>query len=93
MHGPQGGNIQLRRNFNDWEVDTLTELVKVLEDFKGLQRGADCLCWKEDSRVLVEVSVAYKLINQDNQQIALWKAKISLEGEDTFQGFLFSCGY
>ncbi|KAG5610162.1 hypothetical protein H5410_021443 [Solanum commersonii] len=44
----QGWNIQLRRNFNDWKVDTLTELLKVLEDFKGLQEGADCLCWKED---------------------------------------------
>jgi len=55
----QGWNIQLRRNFNDWKVDTLTELSKVLEDFKGLQEGADCLCWKEDSRELIEVSVAY----------------------------------
>lgn len=83
----KGWNIQLRKNFNDWEVDTLTELVQVLEDFKGLQEGADCLCWKEDCRKLVELSVAEKLIESRQSTDS------SLEGEDTFQGFLFSCGY
>lgn len=31
----QGWNIQFRRNFNNWEIDTVTEFFSVLEEFKG----------------------------------------------------------
>lgn len=31
--------LPIRRNLNDWEVDTLVELLKTPEEFKGKKEG------------------------------------------------------
>lgn len=50
MWSPQGWDLSLRRNLNDWEVCRLVEFFKRLESFQGLKEGEDCLRWTEHNR-------------------------------------------
>ena len=34
----QGWNIQSRRNFNDWVIETVTKTLRALAEFKGRMR-------------------------------------------------------
>ncbi|KAF3657160.1 hypothetical protein FXO38_13806 [Capsicum annuum] len=66
----QGWNIQFRRNFNDWEIDTVIEFFSVLDDFKGTKDDADRLWRNKDNKGIFRVSSAYKFLNQGSQHSA-----------------------
>jgi len=82
MWTPQGWNIIFRRHINDWEAQRVVEFLCALEQFSGLQAGADVLWWQGSSKGLFKVNAAYKRMNYSNQQIAnwpwkhIWKTKI-----------------
>ncbi|WMV55733.1 hypothetical protein MTR67_049118 [Solanum verrucosum] len=61
MWSPQGWDLSLRRNLNDWEVCRLVEFFKRLESFQGLKEGEDCLWWTEHNKGRYKVSSGYKL--------------------------------
>ncbi|WMV08412.1 hypothetical protein MTR67_001797 [Solanum verrucosum] len=50
MWSPQGWDLSLRRNLNNWEVCRLVEFFKRLESFQGLKEGEDCLRWTEHNK-------------------------------------------
>lgn len=60
-----GWNFRFRRSLNDWEVDTLVELFRTQEEFKGTKVGRDRLWWKVDSRGCFRVGSTNKLLNRD----------------------------
>lgn len=41
-----GWNFRFRGKLNDWEVDTVVELFRTLEEFNGTKEGPDRLRWK-----------------------------------------------
>ena len=45
----QGWDIHFRRNFNDWEIDSVIEFFRMLEEFIGISEEKDRLWWKLDS--------------------------------------------
>ena len=42
-----GWNFQFRRNFNDWEIETVTHLFGRLEAFTGTRDEHDILWWRK----------------------------------------------
>ncbi|WMV10595.1 hypothetical protein MTR67_003980 [Solanum verrucosum] len=71
----QGWNIHFRRNFNDWEIDSVIEFFRMLEEFKGTSEEKDRLWWKLDSKGSFKVNSAYKFLNQGNLQRQHWPWK------------------
>lgn len=69
MWTQKGLDLVLRRNLNDWEIPTVTELYKFLENFQGLQRGENFLWWNGHSKGIYKVKKRYKLTNQIGAQI------------------------
>lgn len=55
----------LRRNLNDWVVDTLVEMYRILGEFKGIKQGPDKIWWNVGSTGSLRVSSAHKLLNTD----------------------------
>lgn len=54
----QGWNFRFRGKLNDWEVDTVVELFRTLEEFNSTKEGPDRLWWKwtvEDASELVQL--------------------------------------
>uniref|UniRef100_M1BMF1 Reverse transcriptase zinc-binding domain-containing protein n=1 Tax=Solanum tuberosum TaxID=4113 RepID=M1BMF1_SOLTU len=84
MWSPQGWDLSLRRNLNDWEVCRLVEFFKRLESFQGLKEGEDCLWWTEPNKGRYKVSSGYKVMNRAPLTLnwpwrQIWKTKIPLK--------------
>jgi len=67
--------LAYRRNFNDWEIDSVIEFFRMLEEFKGTSEEKDRLWWKLDSKGRFKVNSAYKFLNQGNLQRQHWPWK------------------
>ncbi|RVW34521.1 putative ribonuclease H protein [Vitis vinifera] len=60
--GQGGWNIRLSRNFNDWELDALGELLHLLRDLRT-SLEEDAVIWKGESHGLFRIRDAYKLLS------------------------------
>ena len=56
-------NYKFRRNFNDWEIETVTHLFGRLEAFTGTRDEHDRLWWSRNNKGTFKVNSAYKLLN------------------------------
>ena len=63
-------NYKFRRNFNDWEIETVSDFICRLEAFTGTRDEHDILWWRKKKGTF-KVYSAYKLLNQDGQQPSL----------------------
>ncbi|RVX06988.1 LINE-1 retrotransposable element ORF2 protein [Vitis vinifera] len=63
--GQGGWNIRLSRNFNDWELDALGELLHFLRDLRT-SLEEDAVIWKGESHGLFRIRDAYKLLSGSN---------------------------
>ncbi|RVW46880.1 hypothetical protein CK203_075631 [Vitis vinifera] len=63
--GQGGWNIRLSRNFNDWELDALGELLHLLRDLRT-SLEEDAVIWKGESHGLFRIRDAYKLLSGSN---------------------------
>lgn len=64
MWSPQGWELILIRDLNDWKINRMIEFYKQLDNFTGIQNGDDTLRWQGHSSGKFSVSAAYKTINQ-----------------------------
>lgn len=71
----QGWDLTFRRMINDWELNRVNKFYSTLENFGGLQEGADRFWWNGHSSGSYKVSSAYKVLNQTNQQVENWPWK------------------
>jgi len=71
----QGWNFNFRRHLNDWEVQRVADFLNTVEPFNGLQTGKDVLWWTGNNRGVYKANIAYKLMDQTNQQIKNWPWK------------------
>ena len=58
-------NIRLSRNFNDWELDALGELLHLLRDLRT-SLEEDPVIWKGESHGRFRIRDAYKLLSGSN---------------------------
>ncbi|WMV13372.1 hypothetical protein MTR67_006757 [Solanum verrucosum] len=81
----QGWSFNFRRQFNDWEIARVAEFLNTVEVFNGLQTGEDVMWWKGNRREEFKINLAYKLMDQTNQQTynwpwkQIWRSKIPHE--------------
>ena len=54
----QGWKVQFRRNFNDWQIETVTEFFRALAEFKGTKKEVDRLWWNKYSKGMFKVTSA-----------------------------------
>ncbi|RVW38172.1 LINE-1 retrotransposable element ORF2 protein [Vitis vinifera] len=77
--GQGGWNIRLSRNFNDWELDALGELLHLLRDLRT-SLEEDAVIWKGESHGLFWIRDAYKLLSGSNVIIfpkkSIWVNKV-----------------
>jgi len=88
----QGWNIHFRRNFNDWEIETVTEFFRALAEFKGTKNKVDRLWWNKDSKGMYKVNLAYKFLNKGGQQPPNWPWKQIWKTKTPFKVACFTTG-
>ncbi|RVW69349.1 DNA-directed RNA polymerase V subunit 1 [Vitis vinifera] len=63
--GQGGCNIRFLRDFNDWEMDMIGNLLHVLRDYKPSMEE-DSVCWKGGRNGKFRVKEAYRLVARPN---------------------------
>lgn len=75
-------NLHFRRDFNDWELGIIADLLVTINQFKYLSEEGDSLVWEGESGRGLTVSSAYNLFVPTGSEIVdwpwkmIWKAKI-----------------
>jgi len=79
---PQGWNFVFRRHLNDLEIPRVTEFLRRIDQFSGLEMGRDKLQWLGNSKGIFKVGAVHMKLNHPNLQLLkwpwkhIWKAKI-----------------
>ncbi|RVW15156.1 putative ribonuclease H protein [Vitis vinifera] len=63
--GEGGWNLRFLRDFNDWELDMIGNLLHVLRDYKPSMEE-DSVCWKGGRNGKFRVKEAYRLVTRPN---------------------------
>ncbi|RVW38340.1 putative ribonuclease H protein [Vitis vinifera] len=63
--GQGGWNLRFLRDFNDWEMDMIGNLLHVLRDYKPFMEE-DSVCWKGGRNGKFRVKEAYRLVARPN---------------------------
>ena len=63
--GQGGWNLRFLRDFNDWEMDMIGNLLHVLRDYKPSMEE-DSVCWKGGRNGKFRVKEAYRLVARPN---------------------------
>ena len=63
--GQGGWNLRFLRDFNDWELDMIGNLLHVLRDYKPSMEE-DSVCWKGGRNGKFRVKEAYRLVTRPN---------------------------
>ncbi|RVW78464.1 putative ribonuclease H protein [Vitis vinifera] len=63
--GQGGWNLRFLRDFNDWEMDIIGNLLHVLRDYKPFMEE-DSVCWKGGRNGKFRVKEAYRLVARPN---------------------------
>lgn len=71
---PQGWNLLFRRPLNDWEIERFSNMLSLLQQFKGLSGNGDKLLWINNEGKFT-VKSAYARWNQPARQLDMWPWK------------------
>ena len=63
--GQEGWNLRFSRDFNDWELDLIGDLLNMLRDFK-ISSKEDSVFWKGGGHGIFGVKDAYNLLVAPN---------------------------